>query len=95
MTSVRFLIYCDEIHVKSTLKSGLCGRRSGKVRPLLSFGTIRLLPKFRTSDEMSHRETECTEDYRNKAIVGREAPAARGATEIAFKILEFYLQNKP
>ena len=61
MTSVRFLIYCDEIHVKSMLKSGLCGMRSGKVRSLQSFGTIRLLPKFRTSDEMSHRETEGTE----------------------------------
>ena len=61
MTSIRFLIYCDEIHVKSTLKSGLCGRRSGKVRSLQSFGTIRLLPKLRTFDEMSHRETEGTE----------------------------------
>ena len=60
MTSVRFLIYCDEIHVKSTLKSGLCGRRSDKVCLLQSFGTIRLLPKFRTFDEMLHRETECT-----------------------------------
>ena len=30
MTSIRFLIYCDEIHVKSTLKSGLCGMRSHK-----------------------------------------------------------------
>ena len=60
MTSVRFLIYCDEIHVKSTLKSGLCGRRSDKGCLLQSFGTIRLLPKFRTFDEMLHRETECT-----------------------------------
>ena len=46
MTSIRFLIYCDEIHVKSTLKSGLCGRRSDKVCSLQSFGTIRLLPKL-------------------------------------------------
>ena len=43
------------------LKSGSCGKRSGKVRSLQSFGTIRLLPKFKTFDEMSHRETECTE----------------------------------
>ena len=69
MTSVRFLIYCDEIHVKSALKSGLCGRRSEKVRPLQSFGTIRLLPKFRTSDEMSHRETECMEVLFNPLLV--------------------------
>ena len=39
MTSIRFLIYCDEIHVKSTLKCDLYGRRSGKVRQLQSFGT--------------------------------------------------------
>ena len=43
--------------------------RSGKVRSLLSFGTIRLLPKFRTFDEMSHRETEGTEDLFNPLLV--------------------------
>ena len=80
MTSIRFLIYCDEIHVKSTLKSGLCGRRSGKVRPLLSFGTIRLLPKFRTSDGMSHRETECMEVL-FKHTQPTEAPKVQRAKE--------------
>ena len=80
MTSIRFLIYCDEIHVKSTLKSGLCGRRSDKVRPLLSFGTIRLLPKFRTSDGMSHRETECTEVL-FKHTQPTEAPRVQRAKE--------------
>ena len=80
MTSIRFLIYCDEIHVKSTLKSGLCGRRSGKVRPLLSFGTISLLPKFRTSDEMSHRETEYTEVL-FKHTQPTEAPRVQRAKE--------------
>ena len=69
MTSIRFLIYCDEIHVKSTLKSGSCGKRSGKVRSLQSFGTIRLLPKFRTFEEISHRETECTEVLFNPLLV--------------------------
>ena len=69
MTSIRFLIYCDEIHVKSTLKSGLCGRRSDKVCLLQSFGTIRLLPKFRTFDEMSHRETEGMEVLFNPLLV--------------------------
>ena len=43
--------------------------RSGKVRSLQSFGTIRLLPKFRTSDEMSHRETEGTEVLFNPLVV--------------------------
>ena len=80
MTSIRFLIYCDEIHVKSMLKSGLCGMRSGKVRSLQSFGTIRLPPKFRTSDEMSHRETECTEVL-FKHTQPTEAPMVQGAKE--------------
>ena len=80
MTSVRFLIYCDEIHVKSMLKSGSCGKRSGKVRSLQSFGTIRLLPKFRTSDGMSHRETECTEVL-FKHTQPTEAPMVQGAKE--------------
>ena len=69
MTSIRFLIYCDEIHVKSTLKSGLCGRRSDKGCSLQSFGTIRLLPKFRIFEEMSHRETEGTEVLLNPLLV--------------------------
>ena len=80
MTSIRFLIYCDEIHVKSTLKSSLYGIRSGKVRSLQSFGTIRLLPKFRTSDGMSHRETECTEVL-FKHTQATEAPMVQGAKE--------------
>ena len=80
MTSIRFLIYCDEIHVKSTLKSGLCGRRRDKVCLLLSFGTIRLLPKFRTFDEMLHRETECTEDL-FKHTQPTEAPMVQKAKE--------------
>ena len=80
MTSVRFLIYCDEIHVKSTLKSSSCGRRSGKVCSLQSFGTIRLLPKFRTSDGMSHRETECMEVL-FKHTQATEAPMVQGAKE--------------
>ena len=80
MTSIRFLIYCDEIHVKSTLKSGLCGRRSDKVCLLQSFRTIRLLPKFRTFDEMSHRETECTEVL-FKHTQPTEAPMMLGAKE--------------
>ena len=80
MTSIRFLIYCDEIHVKSTLKSGLCGRRGGKVCLLQSFGTIRLLPKFRTSDGMSHRETECMEVL-FKHTQAAEAPMVQGAKE--------------
>ena len=80
MTSIRFLIYCDEIHVKSTLKSGSCGRRSDKVCLLQSFGMIRLLPKFRTSDEMSHRETEGTEVL-FKHTQATEAPMVQGAKE--------------
>ena len=80
MTSVRFLIYCDEIHVKSTLKSGLCGRRSGKICSLQSFGTIRLLPKFRIFDEISHRETEGTEVL-FKHTQATEAPMVQGAKE--------------
>ena len=69
MTSIRFLIYYDEIHVKSTLKCDLYGMRSGKVCSLQSFGTIRLLPKFKTFDEMSHRETEGTEVLFNPLLV--------------------------
>ena len=80
MTSIRFLIYCDEIHVKSTLKSGLCGRRSDKGCLLQSFRTIRLLPKFKTSDGMSHRETECTEVL-FKHTQATEAPMVQGAKE--------------
>ena len=80
MTSIRFLIYCDEIHVKSTLKSGLCRMRSGKVRSLQSFGTIRLLSKFRTFDGMSHRETECTEVL-FKHTQPTEAPMVQRAKE--------------
>ena len=80
MTSVRFLIYCDEIHVKSMLKSGLYGRRSDKVYLLQSFGTIRLLPKFKISDEMSHRETEGTEVL-FKHTQPTEAPMVQGAKE--------------
>ena len=80
MTSVRFLIYCDEIHVKSTLQSGSCGGRSGKLCLLQSFGTIRLLPKFKTFDEMSHRETECTEVL-FKHTQATEAPMVQGAKE--------------
>ena len=80
MTSIRFLIYCDEIHVKSTLKSGLCGRKSNKVCSLQSFGTIRLLPKLRTSDEMIHRETECMEVL-FKHTQPTEAPMVQRAKE--------------
>ena len=80
MTSIRFLIYCDEIHVKSTLKSGLSGRRSDKVCLLQSFGTIRLLPKLRTFDEMIHRETEGTEVL-FKHTQPTEAPMVQGAKE--------------
>ena len=80
MTSIRFLIYCDKIHVKSTLKSGLCGRRRDKVCLLQSFGTIRLLPKFKISDEMSHRETECTEVLL-KHTQPTEAPMVQRAKE--------------
>ena len=80
MTSVRFLIYCDEIHVKSTLKSGLSRRRRDKVCLLQSFRTIRLLPKFRTFDGMSHRETECTEVL-FKGMLLTEAPMMLGAKE--------------
>ena len=80
MTSIRFLIYCDEIHVKSTLKSSLYGRRSGKVCLLQSFGTIRLLPKFRTFDGMSHRETEGMEVL-FKHTQAAEAPMVQGAKE--------------
>lgn len=54
--------------------------RSGKVRLLQSFGTIRLLPKFRTSDEMSHRETEGTEVL-FKPTQPTEAPMVQGAKE--------------
>ena len=80
MTSIRFLIYCDEIHVKSTLKSDLCGRRSGKVRSLQSFGMIRLLPKFKKFDEISHRETEGTEVL-FKHTQPTEAPMVQRAKE--------------
>ena len=80
MTSIRFLIYCDEIHVKSTLKSSLCGIRSGKVCLLQSFRMIRLLPKFRTFDEMSHRETEGTEGL-FKHTQPTEAPMVQRAKE--------------
>ena len=80
MTSVRFLIYCDEIHVKSTLKSSLCGIRSGKVCLLQSFRTIRLLPKFKKFDEISHRETECMEDL-FKHTQPTEAPMVQRAKE--------------
>ncbi len=54
--------------------------RSGKVRLLQSFGTIRLLPKFRTSDEMSHRETEGTEVL-FKHTQPIEAPMVQGPKE--------------
>ena len=80
MTSIRFLIYCDEIHVKSMLKSGLYGRRSGKGCSLQSFGTIRLLPKFRIFEEMSHRETEGTEVL-FKHTQPTEAPMVQRAKE--------------
>ena len=80
MTSIRFLIYCDEIHVKSTLKCDLYGMRSGKVCSLQSFGTIRLLSKFRRFDEMSHRETEGTEVL-FKHTQPTEAPMVQGAKE--------------
>ena len=80
MTSIRFLIYCDEILVKSTLKSGLYERRSDKVCLLQSFGMIRLLPKFRIFDEMSHRETECMEVL-FKHTQATEAPMVQGAKE--------------
>ena len=62
------------------LKSGLGGRRSGKVCSLQSFGMIRLLPKFRTFEEMSHRETECTEVL-FKHTQPTEAPMVQGAKE--------------
>ena len=62
------------------LKSGLCGIRSGKVCLLQSFGTIRMLPKFRIFDEISHRETECTEDL-FKHTQATEAPMVQGAKE--------------
>jgi|GEM_PF-2530963 hypothetical protein len=62
------------------LKSGLGGRRSGKVCLLQSFGTIRLLPKFKTFDEMSHRETECMEVL-FKHTQATEAPMVQGAKE--------------
>ena len=62
------------------LKSGLCGIRSGKVCLLQSFGTIRMLPKFRTSDEMIHRETEGTEVL-FKHTQATEAPMVQGAKE--------------
>ena len=80
MTSVRFLIYCDEIHVKSTLKNGLCGRRSKKVCSFQTFRTRRLLPKLRTFDEMSHRETESTEVL-FKHTQPTEAPMEQRAKE--------------
>lgn len=80
MTSIRFLIYCDEILVKSTLKSGLYERRSDKVCLLQSFGTIRLLPKFKTFDEMSHRETEGTE-VSFKHTQPTKTPMVQGAKE--------------
>ena len=80
MTSFRFLIYCDEIHVKSMLKSGLCGRRRDKVCLLQSFGTIRLLSKFRTFDGMSHRETESMEVL-FKHTQPTEASMVQGAKE--------------
>ncbi|UEB00387.1 hypothetical protein LK413_11645 [Prevotella melaninogenica] len=54
--------------------------RSGKVRSLQSFGTIRLLPKFKISDEMSHRETEGTEVL-FKHTQAIEAPMVQGAKE--------------
>ena len=54
--------------------------RSGKVCSLQSFGTIRLLPKFRTSDEMSHRETEGTEVL-FKPTQPTEAPMVQRAKE--------------
>lgn len=54
--------------------------RSGKVCLLQSFGTIRLLPKFRTSDEMSHRETEGTEVL-FKHTQATEAPMVQRAKE--------------
>ena len=54
--------------------------RSGKVCSLQSFGTIRLLPKFRIFDEMSHRETECMEVLFNHTQP-TEAPMLQGAKE--------------
>ena len=54
--------------------------RSGKVRSLQSFGTIRLLSKFRTFDGMSHRETECTEVL-FKHTQPTEAPMVQRAKE--------------
>ena len=62
------------------LKSGLYERRSDKVCLLQSFGMIRLLPKFRTSDEMSYRETEGTEVL-FKHTQPTEAPMMLGAKE--------------
>ena len=85
MTSIRFLIYCDEIHVKSALKSGLCGRRSDKVCLLQSFGKIRLLPKFKKFDEMSHRESECMEVL-FKHTQATETPMVQGVKEYNSKV---------
>ena len=62
------------------LKCGLCGRRSDKVCLLQSFGMIRLLPKFKTFDGMSHRETEATEVL-FKHTQPTEAPMVQRAKE--------------
>ena len=40
---------------------------------------------------MSHRGTESTEGYQNKALVGTEAPSVRGATEIVCQFCQQFI----
>ena len=40
---------------------------------------------------MSHRGTESTEDYQNKALVGTEAPSVRRATEIVCQFCQQFI----